>query len=64
MVTNMDWEGERLIHSSDNFGKNAAWWWFMILAPTLNAMMKKPAMEDSWISKRMKAVRFSFINFS
>ena len=87
MVTNMDWEGERLIHSlhercgkseeahavmkddlaggklpSDDFGENAAWWWIMILALNLNAMMKKLAIEGSWISKRMKTVRFSFIN--
>jgi len=87
MVTNMDWEGERLIHwlhercgkseeahavmkddlaggklPSDDFGENAAWWWIMILAFNLNAMMKKLAMESSWLSKRMKAVRFSFIN--
>jgi len=47
---------------SDDFGENAAWWWIMILALNLNAMMKKLAMEGSWISKRMKAVRFSFIN--
>jgi len=87
MVTNMDWEGERLIHwlhercgkseeahavmkddlaggklPSDDFGENAAWWWIMILALNLNAIMKKLAMGCSWISKRMKAVRFSFIN--
>ena len=56
MVTNMDWEGEKLIHwlhkrcgksekvhavmkdelaggrlPSDDSGKNAAWWWIMIL---------------------------------
>ena len=87
MVTNMDWEGEKLIHwlhercgkseeahaimkddlaggklPSDDFGENAAWWWIMILSLNLNAMMKKLAMEGSWISKRMKAVRFSFIN--
>jgi hypothetical protein len=87
MVTNMDWEGEKLIHwlhercgkseeahavmkddlaggklPSDDFGENAAWWWIMILALNLNAIMKKLAMEGSWISKRMKAVRFSFIN--
>nr|MDA3832426.1 transposase [Spirochaetales bacterium] len=87
MVTNMDWEGEKLIHwlhercgkseevhavmkddlaggklPSDDFGENAAWWWIMILALNLNAMMKKLAMEGSWLSKRMKAVRFSFIN--
>jgi len=87
MVTNMDWEGEELIHwlhercgkseeahavmkddlaggklPSDDFGENAAWWWIMILAFNLNAIMKKLAMGASWISKRMKAVRFSFIN--
>lgn len=87
MVTNMDWEGETLIHwlhercgkseevhavmkddlaggklPSDDFGENAAWWWIMILAFNLNAIMKKLAMGASWISKRMKAIRFSFIN--
>jgi hypothetical protein len=87
IVTNMDWEGEKLIHwlhercgkseeahavmkedlaggklPSEDFGENAAWWWIMILALNLNAMMKKLAMESSWISKRMKAIRFSFIN--
>ena len=87
MVTNMDWEGEKLIHwlhercgkseeahavmkddlaggklPSEDFGENAAWWWIMILALNLNAMMKKLAMGVPWISKRMKAVRFSFIN--
>ncbi|MBW2740352.1 MAG: hypothetical protein JRE64_16245 [Deltaproteobacteria bacterium] len=34
----------------------------MILALNLNVMMKKLAMEGSWLPKRMKAVRFSFIN--
>ncbi len=87
MVTNMDWEGEKLIHwlhkrcgkseeahavmkddlaggklPSEDFGENAAWWWIMILAHNLNAMMKKLAMEGSWLSKRMKAIRYSFIN--
>ena len=87
MVTNMDWEGERLIHwlhercgkseeahavmkddlaggklPSNDFGENAAWWWIMILALNLNAMMKKLALGQSWVPKRMKAVRFTFIN--
>jgi hypothetical protein len=31
----------------------------MILALNLNVMMKKLAMEESWLPKRMKAVRFS-----
>jgi len=34
----------------------------MILALNLNTIMKKLAMEGSWLSKRMKAIRFSFIN--
>lgn len=86
-VTNMDWEGEALIHwqharcgkseeahavmkedlaggklPSGQFGENAAWWWIMILALNLNALMKRLALRKSWVSKRMKAMRFSFIN--
>ncbi len=89
IVTNMDWEGEKLIHwlhercgkseeahavmkddlaggslPSDDFGENAAWWWIMILAFNLNAMMKRLALGKPWVSKRMKAVRFSFINLA
>ena len=41
---------------SEDFGENAAWWWIMILALNLNAMMKKLALKGSWCSKRMKAV--------
>ena len=87
IVTNMDWEGEELIHwlhercgkseeahavmkedlaggrlPSDDFGENAAWWWIMILALNLNAMMKKLVLGESWMPKRMKAVRFTVIN--
>jgi len=47
---------------SADFGENAAWWWIMILALNLNAMMKKLVLGDSWQPKRMKAVRFSLIN--
>lgn len=86
-VTNMDWDGEALIHwqhercgkseeahavmkedlaggklPSGKFGENAAWWWIMILALNLNALMKRLALRKSWVSKRMKAIRFSFIN--
>ena len=32
---------------SADFGENAAWWWIMILALNLNAMMKKLALADS-----------------
>ena len=87
IVTNMDWNGEELIHwyhkrcgkseeahavmkddlaggklPSADFGCNAAWWWIMILAFNLNAMMKRLVLGQSWQPKRMKAVRFSLIN--
>jgi hypothetical protein len=47
---------------SADFGSNAAWWWIMILAFNLNAMMKKLVLADNWQPRRMKAVRFSLIN--
>jgi hypothetical protein len=47
---------------SNDFGENAAWWWIMILALNLNAAMKRLVLGQSWISKRMKAIRFSLIN--
>jgi len=87
LVTNMDWDGEKLIywqcercgkseeaHSvmkgdfaggklpSGDFGENAAWWWIMILTMNLNAIMKRVVLGGSRASRRMKAIRFSFIN--
>jgi hypothetical protein len=47
---------------SDDFGVNAAWWWIMILALNLNSAMKILVLGKSWISKRMKAIRFHLIN--
>ena len=86
LVTNMDWDGNRLIHwhrercgkseeahsvmkgdfaggklPSGDFGENAAWWWIMILAMNLNTIMKRKVLGGSWASRRMKAIRFSFI---
>jgi hypothetical protein len=46
---------------SSDFGENAAWWWIMILAFNLNSAMKRLVLEGSWVSKRMKAIRFSLI---
>lgn len=46
---------------SSAFGENAAWWWIMILAFNLNSVMKRLVLEGSWVSKRMKAIRFSLI---
>ena len=47
---------------SSDFGGNAAWWWIMILALNLNSAMKQLVLKESWKTKRMKALRFSFIN--
>jgi hypothetical protein len=87
IVTNMDWEGTRLIHwhhkrcgkseeahsimkedfsggkfPSSDFGENAAWWWIMVLAHNLNTAMKNLILKDSWVTKRMKAIRFHLVN--
>ena len=89
LVSNMDWEGEKLIHwhrercgkseeahsvmkgdfaggklPSGDFGENAAWWWIMILAMNINAVMKQLVLGGPWRSRRMKAIRFSFINIA
>jgi len=47
---------------SGEFGANAAWWWIMVLALNLNAAMKRLILGKDWVSKRMKAIRFSLIN--
>lgn len=47
---------------SADFGVNAAWWWIMIIALNLNAMMKNLALAPCMETKRMKAIRFSIIN--
>jgi hypothetical protein len=46
---------------SGNFGENAAWWGIMVIAFNLNMAMKELALGDSWVTKRMKAIRFSLI---
>jgi len=76
IVTNIDWEGETLIHwlykrcgkgeeahvvmkddlaggtlPSGNFGTNASWWWIMILALNLNAVMKRIILKKSWVAR-------------
>ena len=49
---------------SGDFGENAAWWWIMILAYNLNSLMKRLVLGESWINKRMKAIRFGLINIA
>ena len=55
-----DFAGGKL--PSGDFGENAAWWWIMILALNLNTAMKQLALGKSWVSRRMKEIRFSIIN--
>jgi hypothetical protein len=47
---------------SGSFGENAAWWWCMILAFNLNALMKNLVLQREWKNKRMKAIRFKIIH--
>ena len=54
-----DLAGGRL--PSKRFGANAAWWLVMILAMNLHAAMKLLVLDDSWMTRRMKAVRLWFI---
>jgi len=54
-----DFAGGKL--PSGDFGENAAWWWIMILAMNLNTIMKRLVLGGSWVSRRMKAIRFSLI---
>jgi hypothetical protein len=49
---------------SGDFGENAAWWWVMVLAYNLNALMKKLVLGQTWAEKRMKAIRFGIINIA
>ena len=46
------------------FGKNAAWWHMMILALNLNAAMKRLVLQDGWMTRRMKAIRFHLIHIA
>jgi len=47
---------------SARFGANAAWWGIMILAFNLNSLMKRLVLPKEWAPKRLKAIRFGFIN--
>ena len=61
-VMKNDFAGGRF--PSEDFGENAAWWWIMILAYNLNVLMKRLVLGESWVEKRMKAIRFSLINIA
>lgn len=49
---------------SGRFGANAAWWGIMVIAFNLNSLMKRLALPEGWAPKRLKAVRFGFINLA
>jgi len=49
---------------SGDFGENAAWWWIMILAFNLNAIMKQQVLGKEWARKRMKAIRYHVIGLA
>ncbi len=49
---------------SGRFGANAAWWGIMVLAFNLNSLMKLLALPEGWAPKRLKAIRFGFINLA
>jgi hypothetical protein len=47
---------------SGRFGANAAWWQLMIVSFNINSTMKRLVLGGSWVSRRLKAIRFHFIN--
>ncbi len=47
---------------SARFGANAAWWGITVLAFNLNSAMKRLVLPKGWAPKRLKAIRFGFIN--
>ena len=47
---------------SARFGANAAWWGTTVLAFNLNSLMKRLVLPKGWAPKRLKAIRFGFIN--
>jgi hypothetical protein len=49
---------------SARFGANAAWWGIMVLAFNLNSLMKRLVLPQGWWHKRLKAIRFGFINLA
>ncbi|MBI2859235.1 MAG: transposase [Chloroflexi bacterium] len=49
---------------SNRFGANAAWWGMTVLAFNLNSLMKRLALPEGWAPKRLKALRFGFINLA
>ena len=49
---------------SARFGANAAWWGITVLAFNLNSLVKRLVLPREWAHKRLKAIRFGFINIA
>jgi hypothetical protein len=47
---------------SGKFGENAAWWWTVVLAFNLLAIMKHTVLPERFRNSRLKAVRYWLIN--
>ncbi len=61
-IMKQDLAGGRL--PSSRFGANAAWWGIMVLAFNLNSLMKRLVLPEGWAPRRLKAIRFGFINLA
>jgi hypothetical protein len=59
-ITKEDLAGGKL--PSGLFGANAAWRQIMILAFNVNSAMKRLVLGESWVNRRMKAIRLWSIN--
>lgn len=46
---------------SGDFGANAAWWWVTVLSFNLLMAMKRLALPEKWLPRRLKAIRFHLI---
>lgn len=49
---------------SKRFGANAAWWAIMLLAYNLHSAMKRLVLGGAWVTKRLKAIRYSLIHLA
>ena len=45
-------------------GADAAWWQIMVFAFNVNSAMKRLVLGDSWVNRRLKAIRFRLIGLS
>lgn len=57
-----DFAGGKL--PTGEFYSNAAWWWIMVLAINLNAIMKRLVLGTKWANRKMKAIRFALIHIA